>query len=277
VTVAISISIGQLARDAARTVRFSSAVPCLLEEFCVERAPARTSEEAAYAIVLADTDLEIESRGETVELVAARDALLERLPEREWERTRDVVLELLRVEGSEDADDQRPVIEEITDAGALAAFLRGRSRVVLPLDSGQRIPPGATAQITARPQHVAFRPKRFAIGGGHPERWEIDDLLIGNRSQFSRQATLSGELFDTNAIDALVSFETVQLGMDIRLLVRYVGPVEEGEVFRAMMSGTPVDEGRQTILPAGALATLRIKNLGPEGDLRAVWLGTEAA
>jgi len=119
-------------------------------------------------------------------------------------------------------------------------------REVLPMSTGVSILPNQSAQITARPQRVAFRPERVFIsaagsarvGGNGAADWIVNDILIGNRSQFSQAGQVPGDMFATNAIDGFVSFETAQTAMDVVMVVTYVGPAEHGLPFYGSIVGT---------------------------------------
>jgi hypothetical protein len=135
-------------------------------------------------------------------------------------------------------------LEQVAAAGtaqliALHAWAESRegSRHVLPLDSGSlRIAPDQTAQITARPQVGAFRPDRLIIAADSAD-FLVLDILIGSRSQFAQAGRLPGAMFAANAIDAFVSFETVQSSMDVVLVVTYIGTNPEGVPFHAALVG----------------------------------------
>jgi hypothetical protein len=116
----------------------------------------------------------------------------------------------------------------------------------LPISSGvQAVLPDQSVQITVRPQAGAFRPKRFFISSagtpGGSADWIVEDLRIGNRSQFAQAGNLPGDMFASGAIDAYVSFETCQTAMDITVVVRYVGTSPEGAIFYGALVGTAVD------------------------------------
>ena len=84
-----------------------------------------------------------------------------------------------------------------------------------------------SAQITSRPQRVAFRAERFFVSNGGTAGgagdWVINDISIGNRSQFAQSGQLPGDMFSNASIDSFVSFETAQTAMDIVMVVTYVG------------------------------------------------------
>ena len=114
-------------------------------------------------------------------------------------------------------------------------------REILPMSSGiQTILPAHSASITARPQRVAFRPERVFISsnGDGAENWLVNDILIGNRSQFSQAGQIPGDIFATTAIDSFVTFETAQTAMDVVMVITYVGPTSDGQPFYGAIIGT---------------------------------------
>ena len=136
-------------------------------------------------------------------------------------------------------------------------------REVLPINMGSTpVLPGQTALIEARPQRGAFRPERFFVSGGTPELavswwqrispwyrapvlhgaadWLINDIQIGNRSQFAQSGDLPGDMFATGAIDCAVSFDTVELAMAVKVVVTYIGAAKKGAVFYGSLLGTEV-------------------------------------
>jgi len=110
------------------------------------------------------------------------------------------------------------------------------------MSTGVAIQNSQSAQITARPQRVAFRPERVFISGagtsGGAADWIVNDIKIGNRSQFSQSGDVPGDMFATNAIDGFVSFETAQTAMDVVMVVTYIGTNEDGAAFYASIVGT---------------------------------------
>ena len=100
-------------------------------------------------------------------------------------------------------------------------------RVILPMSSGVDIGVNTSAQITSRPQDVAFRPERVIIGAAGTANgaadWVVNDIKVGNRSQFSQSGDVPGDMFASTTIDSYVSFATVQTAMDFVMLVTYVG------------------------------------------------------
>ena len=114
-------------------------------------------------------------------------------------------------------------------------------RVILPMSSGVNILPNTSAQITSRPQDVAFRPERIVIGSGGgvaASDWIVNDVKVGNKSQFSQSGDVPGDLFAATTIDSFVSFATVQTAMDFVMLVTYIGTSESGAPFYCAVLGT---------------------------------------
>ena len=116
------------------------------------------------------------------------------------------------------------------------------ARDILPLSTGVPILPTQSAQITGRPQARAFRGDRLMVSNagtaGGAADWIINDIKIGNRSQFVQSGDVPGDLFAVNAIDTFVRFETAQTAMDIVVVVTYIGLNESGAPFFAALVGT---------------------------------------
>ena len=116
------------------------------------------------------------------------------------------------------------------------------NRDILPMSTGVPILPTQSAQITGRPQVLAYRCGRFLISNagtaGGAADWIVNDIKIGNRSQFVQSGDVPGDLFATNAIDTFVRFETAQTAMDVVVVVTYIGLNESGCPFFGAMIGT---------------------------------------
>ena len=119
---------------------------------------------------------------------------------------------------------------------------RPSERQMLPLSNGVPILPGQSVLITARPQAHEFKIDRFVISGvgtpGGAADWVVNDLRIGNISQLAQSGDLPGDLFATEAIDAFVSFGTIQPAMDVSVILTYIGPIEAGVPFFGSLGGT---------------------------------------
>jgi hypothetical protein len=91
---------------------------------------------------------------------------------------------------------------------------------------------------------VAFRPERVFVsaadigGNGTAANWIINDITIGNRSQFAQSGALPGDMFASQAIDSFVTFETAQTAMDVVMIVTYQGATEGGTPFYGSIIGT---------------------------------------
>lgn len=115
-------------------------------------------------------------------------------------------------------------------------------RWILPMSTGVPILPTQSAQITGRPQAMVFRVERFIISNagtsGGAADWIVNDIKIGNQSQFVQSGDVPGDMFATNTIDAFVSFRTAQTAMDVVVVCTYIGMNESGVPFYASMLGT---------------------------------------
>lgn len=111
----------------------------------------------------------------------------------------------------------------------------GTLRIYLPLSSGVNIMPGSTAEICSYPQDP-FRPQRILIAGS-PDDWVVNDIKVGERSQFSQKGDVPGAAFAPTAQGAFVSFETVQTAMRFKLVVTYIGDKAEGAPLLACAIG----------------------------------------
>ena len=116
------------------------------------------------------------------------------------------------------------------------------NRDILPMSTGVPIQPTQSAQITGRPQTLVFKIGRFVISNagtaGGAADWIVNDIKIGNRSQFVQSGDVPGDLFATNAIDTFVRFEAAQTAMDVVVVVTYIGLNESGCPFFGAMVGT---------------------------------------
>jgi hypothetical protein len=110
-------------------------------------------------------------------------------------------------------------------------------RVILPMCSGVNILPNTSAQITSRPQNVAFRPERILIGG-KPEDWVVNDIKVGNRSQLAQNGSLPGDMFSETSTLRAYALDTVQTAMDFIMIVTYVGDAANGAPFLCGAIGT---------------------------------------
>jgi hypothetical protein len=100
---------------------------------------------------------------------------------------------------------------------------------------------GRYFNVVARPQIIAFRPEDIAIHGDR-SRWVVHDIVVGNRSQFAaKRGPAPGTEFGPGGILEHLRLETLQTAMDFTLMIEYVGPEADGEVFEATVVGTGVE------------------------------------
>ena len=97
---------------------------------------------------------------------------------------------------------------------------------------------GKPLAIIARPG-FDFRPEDFAIHGDR-SRWLVHDVRIGNRGQFATRhlPAAAGTEFGPGGICEHLRFDICKAGTDLAMLIEYVDPELEGEVFEATIVGT---------------------------------------
>ena len=119
---------------------------------------------------------------------------------------------------------------------------QARARDALQMNSGARILPGRTAQITNRPQRTAFRIDRIYMTPEVARDFVFEDIRVGNRSQFQTAGPVPARAFlDYEPFIAFLPFETLQTAMDLVFTVRYVGNDEAGAEFVSIASGPATD------------------------------------
>lgn len=109
--------------------------------------------------------------------------------------------------------------------------------VTLALQSDIRILPQQSAQFTERPWREAMRPIRIAIPDAFARFFVVENISIGNASQFTGRGGMSGELFAASAAYSPIRFDTCQVAMDIVVSVRYVGSDPDGVAFSCVVMG----------------------------------------
>jgi hypothetical protein len=109
------------------------------------------------------------------------------------------------------------------------------------------------ATIRVSEPSMTFRIERFIIEDANTEGgaadWIVNDLRIGNRSQFVQSGGIPGDLFATTAIDTFVKFDAWLLGMMIEIDVTYIGLNKEGAAFCGRFEGTVVRDDEDTPPP----------------------------
>jgi len=171
------------------------------------------------------------------------------------QRTLDVLRELDRIRRGLELPPESlgHVLEVYTSSAREVALERERAehaaaRVRLPMtmtsidDEGEplRIKPGEVALVIGRPPWLAYRVEEIEIGG-EPSRWRVHDIRVGNASQCSGSThPIPGERFRKGGIMSEIRLHTCQTAMDFALLVEYVGPLTQGEVFEATLVGAAV-------------------------------------
>jgi hypothetical protein len=86
--------------------------------------------------------------------------------------------------------------------------------------------------------HVITGWSMFTVGEGlSASDWVVNDIKIGNNSQFAMSGDMPGDMFATSAIDSFLHLEPVQVNQDLQMTVTYVGSLTEGAPFHAAVIG----------------------------------------
>jgi len=168
-------------------------------------------------------------------------------------RTSDVLWELDKIRKSLELPiEQLPIVIETYSQAVLALVAEAAhaerakhtKRVPITMRSENReyqpmkLAPGEKFDVITRPQEISFTPEDFTIHGDR-KRWLVHDVKIGNRSQFaSHRGPAPGTEFGPGGLLEHMRLETVRTAMDLVLVVEYIGPEPEGEVFEATVVGT---------------------------------------
>lgn len=99
------------------------------------------------------------------------------------------------------------------------------------------VPAGATVTVTTRPQ-VLFRPTRLVVPSAVAPSFTIDDIKVGNRSQFVAAGPVPAESFSQTAFSTPLKIDTAQISMD--LIVQATNISAAPADFRASMFGDAV-------------------------------------
>lgn len=95
-------------------------------------------------------------------------------------------------------------------------------RQVLPMESTGTVAAGASVTITSRPQTIAFKPERIVIPSTIAPLFIVNDVKVGNRSQFVQSGSLPGEAFLPTLFDGQMEMDTVQTSQDFVMQITNV-------------------------------------------------------
>ena len=95
---------------------------------------------------------------------------------------------------------------------------------------------GDAATIPAAPQNL-FRPERLVIPSDIAFDFGVQDIKVGNQSQFAQSVEVPAAVFTEVSIDTNVTFDTAEVGNQISILVRNKGTEDDLE-FTAAAIGT---------------------------------------
>ncbi len=114
------------------------------------------------------------------------------------------------------------------------AITKRPRRLILPLSSGVNIFPGSALALTSRSQVDQLWPRRLLIK--HADRWVVDRVRVNERTQLSQK--IPGKTFAAETASSLLRLDVpLEAGENFDLIVRYVGPRAEGELFECCLFG----------------------------------------
>lgn len=96
---------------------------------------------------------------------------------------------------------------------------------------------GTQATITTQPQ-TWFKPMRLVIGESIAPFFTVDNIIVGNKSQFPASTSLPGEGFIPQAEAVVMDLATVNPALNLTLLVTNISGVPQN--FRAMFVGKEI-------------------------------------
>lgn len=147
---------------------------------------------------------------------------------------------------------------EIVAVAAFQESIGKPQRHMLPIDSGIAILPGNQAQVVARPQSSAFRAERILISPAIAPYFRINNIRVGNRSQFMQSGGVDAMVFASDRSppdDLRIQFETCQTAMDFVFDITYTGADPNGMQFRALVLGITEDSRPMRTAPPRAPRT----------------------
>ena len=108
----------------------------------------------------------------------------------------------------------------------LPPMLRHRQQyeyATIQMSSHSPIAVNVSTTITIRPHLYAFRPIRMFVT--EAENWTINDIKVGNLSQFPQGGDIPGHIFALDNVGQFpMNFQTVQLAQDFSIAATNVGP-----------------------------------------------------
>jgi len=99
------------------------------------------------------------------------------------------------------------------------------------------VAPGTQAIITTQPQ-TWFKPMRLVVPGSIAPFFTIDNLIIGNKSQFPSPVPLPAETFIPEAQAVVMSLDTVNPALNLTVVATNISGVPQN--FRATFVGKEV-------------------------------------
>ncbi len=106
----------------------------------------------------------------------------------------------------------------------------------------------SAAEIVVSPQ-LTFRPERLVVSAAVAPLFVIEDIRVGDASQFARASSISAAAFAPAEQGVPLALDVAGPGTEIRFRVRYVGSDPLGARFQAALVGKSVDGRGRLMLP----------------------------
>lgn len=123
----------------------------------------------------------------------------------------------------------KPQLLNLASAFGISTDAEPLLRTTRPVKLGDQV------RVAAKPQRRACRVERIEIVNSAPNHWIVRDIQLGTVGNILATPLPGGEFGPTRDI----RFESliVQLAQDFALLISYIGPNPDGEVFGARLFG----------------------------------------
>lgn len=114
-------------------------------------------------------------------------------------------------------------------------------RLYLPVGpkAGTSVASLASADVTSRPQSIAFKPQRLVVPATLAPDFTIDAILVGVKPQAVQTGSAPAEAFVANAVDCELDCDTVQTSQDFVVSVTNISGATR--TFRACVFGRSAD------------------------------------
>lgn len=101
-------------------------------------------------------------------------------------------------------------------------------------ESSTPVPAGSTVSVQTQPQDL-FKCRKFVVPSSVAPNFKINDIKVGNISQFSSSSPVHAEAFTPDSVDCQVEFDTSAVSQIISVIAQNISGGDE--FFYAIMYG----------------------------------------